>query len=116
MHVRHLSEEFIKQSKETLLKKQEELTKEINNLHQRDPYLREGRDDENSEAVEEAISEDLQKEIIDAQIKTLNESLDQVEKALAKIDEDTYGICENTGKPIDIARLRAYPEATTIVE
>ena len=115
MQVRHLSEEFIKQSKEKLLQKEQELKKEIELLKSEDPYMVPGRDHENPEYVEEAINEDLSKENIDLRIKEINLSLDQVEKALAKINEGTYGICENTGNPIDIARLTAYPEATTSI-
>lgn len=37
--------------------------------------------------------------------------LDKIEKALEKIDEGTYGICESCGEPIDAARLRALPNA-----
>ena len=32
-----------------------------------------------------------------------------IEKALRKIDEGTYGICERCGKPIEKARLKALP-------
>ena len=33
----------------------------------------------------------------------------KVERALARMDEGSYGICRNCGKPIDPARLRAIP-------
>lgn len=42
--------------------------------------------------------------------------LDKVEKALTKIDDGTYGICEVSGDPIPLARLEALPYATTTVE
>ncbi len=42
--------------------------------------------------------------------------LKQIEKALAKIEEGTYGICELTGKEIPKARLEAIPYATMTVE
>lgn len=116
MQVRHLSEEFIKQAKAKLLEKEQELNKELELLKSEDPYLQEGRDDENSEALEEAVSEDMVKENIDIRMADINKSLDQVEKALAKMEEGTYGICEITGNPIDIARLEAYPEATTSID
>jgi DnaK suppressor protein len=34
---------------------------------------------------------------------------DQVERALQKIDEGTYGICESCGRPIEPPRLKALP-------
>jgi RNA polymerase-binding protein DksA len=35
--------------------------------------------------------------------------LRKVERALARIDAGTYGICERCGKPIEKARLKALP-------
>jgi RNA polymerase-binding transcription factor DksA len=42
--------------------------------------------------------------------------LTQVTKALARIEEGNYGLCEVSGKPIPLERLRANPAATTLVE
>jgi DnaK suppressor protein len=42
--------------------------------------------------------------------------LDQSERALARIDEGTYGVCESCGKPIGKARLLAFPRARLCVE
>lgn len=39
--------------------------------------------------------------------------LRDVNRALKKIEEQTYGICEKCGKPIEEERLRAVPEALT---
>ena len=44
------------------------------------------------------------------------ELLGKVEKALERMSDGTYGICEATGKPIPLARLEALPYATTVVE
>jgi RNA polymerase-binding transcription factor len=41
--------------------------------------------------------------------------LDQGERALARIDAGTYGICESCGQPIGKARLQAFPRATLCV-
>jgi DnaK suppressor protein len=41
--------------------------------------------------------------------------LDQSERALARIDAGTYGICESCGQPIGKARLQAFPRATLCV-
>lgn len=37
--------------------------------------------------------------------------LAEVEDALGKLDEDSYGRCENCGNPIGLARLEALPQA-----
>lgn len=39
-----------------------------------------------------------------------------IDRALEKISEDTYGICDVTGKDIPIARLEAVPYAVMTVE
>ena len=44
------------------------------------------------------------------------EMLDQVESALARLDENTYGNCQECGEPIDPERLKALPYATQCIE
>ena len=39
----------------------------------------------------------------------LREQLDDVERALAKISDGTYGLCDSCGQPIATARLEAMP-------
>lgn len=41
----------------------------------------------------------------------LQETLAEVERALEKLRNGTYGICEDCGQPIDEARLEAKPAA-----
>ena len=42
--------------------------------------------------------------------------LGQVDAALARIENGTYGVCEDTGEPIGLKRLEAQPTATLTVE
>jgi DnaK suppressor protein len=42
--------------------------------------------------------------------------LAQIEAALERMRNGTYGICEVTGKPIPLARLQALPYATMCIE
>ena len=42
--------------------------------------------------------------------------LKQIDRALQKIDENTYGVCDISGKEIPKARLEAVPYATMTVE
>lgn len=42
--------------------------------------------------------------------------LKKIEQALARIDDTSYGYCEETGEPIGLARLLARPTATLSVE
>jgi DnaK suppressor protein len=44
------------------------------------------------------------------------ELLAQNERALAKIDDGSYGTCESCGEPVGKARLQAFPRATLCVK
>lgn len=48
----------------------------------------------------------------DRQRKLIN----KIDAALRRIEEDTYGYCEETGEPISLARLDARPVATLSIE
>lgn len=41
----------------------------------------------------------------------IRDLIDQISRALVRIDEGTYGTCERCGRPIDAARLKALPHA-----
>ena len=44
------------------------------------------------------------------------ETLEQVVRALGRIDAGTYGLSEVSGKPVPIERLEAVPYATTLID
>ncbi len=44
-------------------------------------------------------------------LRAMQRRLDSIDAALDAIKRGTYGICERCGKPIDPARLEAFPEA-----
>jgi RNA polymerase-binding transcription factor DksA len=44
------------------------------------------------------------------------QEIEEIDRALKKIDEGTYGICEVSGDPIPRARLQAIPQARERVE
>ena len=50
--------------------------------------------------------------LMDSERKLLRE----IDNALGRLDDKTYGICEATGKPISKARLKAQPWARFCVE
>jgi DnaK suppressor protein len=47
---------------------------------------------------------------------SLERSLERTERALAKLDEGTYGICDTCGEPISPGRLRALPEGVLCLD
>jgi len=44
--------------------------------------------------------------------KRIREQLAEVERALQKFEDGTYGLCDSCGQPIDPARLEALPQAS----
>jgi DnaK suppressor protein len=48
--------------------------------------------------------------------RSLETGLARMERALVKLDEGTYGICDACGAPIAPARLRAMPDSVLCVE
>src|SRR5215469_368371 len=71
-------------------------------------------DEPSTDAPEDSgdMSVDLQQQDQNrATIVELRVALGEVEHALTKMDQGTYGQCEVCGGPIPVARLRVFPEA-----
>ncbi|MDQ6899524.1 MAG: TraR/DksA C4-type zinc finger protein [Candidatus Dormibacteraeota bacterium] len=49
-------------------------------------------------------------------VQLLEENREQVEHALDRMNQGTYGVCEDCGKQIPAERLRFRPEATRCVD
>ena len=64
------------------------------------------------DGTNEAISRITDVAVVD----TLQASLERVERALEKIDEGTYGLCDACGKPIAAGRLEAFPDSALCVD
>ena len=65
-------------------------------------------DDEIGDRMEELEENEANEE----NIKTL---INQIDSALAKIEDGTYGQCDTCHQPIEAERLRANPAATTCI-
>jgi DnaK suppressor protein len=89
-------EDILKEAKETLLHLQEE--------NQNHPDLADRASSETDRAIE-LRARDRQRKLIA-----------KIDEALARINEGTYGYCEETGEPISLRRLEARPIATLSVE
>lgn len=48
--------------------------------------------------------------------ESLERGVERIERALTKLDEGTYGICDACGRPISSGRLRAMPDAVLCLE
>lgn len=111
----NLSGEFIERQKASLEETRRELLRMQEGLSEDDQER--GED----QAYETSDRGDLGREIHTRQLDetvsgTLGSRLENVERALQKIEEGTYGICDDTGEEIPQGRLEAVPEAVTTVE
>ena len=89
-------EDILKEAKETLQHLQEE--------NQNHPDLADRASSETDRAIE-LRARDRQRKLIA-----------KIDEALARIDDGSYGYCEETGEPISLRRLEARPIATLSVE
>src|SRR3990167_8326707 len=67
------------------------------------------------DAMDRASIETTHSLEIEAQSRERGQIL-KINQALERINNGTYGFCEETGAPIGLARLDAYPTATLCVE
>jgi DnaK suppressor protein len=65
-------------------------------------------------ADEASLIRDREEAIEDVDLD--RETLEQIDRALQRIEAGTYGVSEVSGKPIPIDRLEAIPYATTLVD
>lgn len=50
-----------------------------------------------------------------ATARSISQSIDDIDRALAKLDDGTYGVCDGCGGDIGAARLEARPATATCV-
>lgn len=65
--------------------------------------------------VDEEATETFELEKRLALEKRLSDQLAEVEHALDKFELGTYGVCDNCGQPIELARLEALPQASLCI-
>jgi DnaK suppressor protein len=110
-----LDEKFIAQQRDRLQNLKEEL------LRIRDGMSADERERAENEGDTQLDSGDMSQDMfareMDATIgEQVERRLADVDRALQKIEEGTYGICDDTGEPIPRGRLEAVPEAIRTVE
>jgi DnaK suppressor protein len=111
-----LDKEFVEKQRERLEGLRAELARMVEGLEedQQDRAESEGDMTENDSGD---MSQSLFTREMDATVEqTMEKRLDSVDRALQKIEEGTYGICDDTGEPIPRGRLEAMPEAVYTVE
>lgn len=111
-----LDKEFVEKQRERLEGLRAELARMVEGLEedQQDRAESEGDMTENDSGD---MSQSLFTREMDATVEqTMEKRLESVDRALQKIEEGTYGICDDTGEPIPRGRLEAMPEAVYTVE
>jgi len=58
-----------------------------------------------------AVDLDLDLDAIRRELEALESTLARTERALVKLDEGSYGVCDTCGEPIAAARLQAMPDS-----
>ncbi len=90
--------------KEDILKESRETLANLQNDSENHPDIADRASSETDRAIE-LRSRDRQRKLIS-----------KIDAALARIDDGSYGYCEETGEPISIKRLDARPIATLSIE
>lgn len=111
-----LDKEFVEKQGERLREIRADLQRIVEGMEedQRDRAVAEGDATENDSGD---MSQSLFTREMDATVEqTMESRLQSVERALGKIEEGTYGVCDDTGEPIPRGRLEALPEAIYTVE
>jgi DnaK suppressor protein len=111
-----LDENFIAKQKERLQSLRDELLR-IMRAAEEDERTRTEQDADFTEHDSGDMSRDIFDREVDATIvEQVEQRLKIVERALQKIEEETYGISDESGEPIPRGRLEAVPEAIRTVE
>ena len=90
---------------------QKRLTEEFEQLNVSTRPINERREGSPFGKREEEATESFELERRLALEKRIRDQLAEVEQALNKFEEGTYGRCDSCGQPIDPARLEALPQA-----
>ena len=106
----HLNEEQLTTLKNKLLEDFAKLAPTIEALEGQDPFKNPEHVLDNA-AIDTDVREQLGHATVEAEVRALKEKLERVENALRKMENNTYGVDEQTGDPIPYERLEVVPEA-----
>jgi len=117
-----LNEEFIEEQEKKLKEEKQKIEKELSSFARKNNKVKgdwitkypnfDGDNKWNEEEEDEVEEYDKLLSVSYA----LEINLKNIDKALEKIKNKTYGICENCGKQIPLQRLKAYPQAIFCLE
>ena len=102
----------LEEEHEDLRRQEEELEHESFDATQSDMTGEVGLDEDFADAG--AATFDRERDL--SILNNIKDLMDQIARAIRRIDEGTYGTCERCGRPIDAARLRALPHASLCMD
>ena len=114
----NLSQAFLNNIKEKLLERKAKLKTQLNTFAEKDPRQ---EDNYNSDFPEFGDKEDenaAEVAVFESNLSledTLEQSLEMINRALQKIENGAYGLCEKCGETINEERLKIMPTATKCV-
>ncbi|MEA2526111.1 MAG: DnaK suppressor protein [Thermomicrobiales bacterium] len=102
-----------------LTSRRDEITTELDRLGLEMQWLGADQEDERG-SLGNHLAEDgtnvMEQERIGTVAEDLRDVLRQLEGALSRLDEGTFGICQRCGKPINEERLEAFPYVEFCIE
>ncbi len=111
-----LDQEFIAQQRQRLQDLKAELERVRDGLEE-DQQFRAEEEEDFTQHDSGDMSQSLYTREVDATVeRQVERRLENVERALQKIDEGTYGLSDDSGEPIPKGRLEAVPEAVRTVD
>ena len=111
-----LDQDFVEGQRRRLIDLRDEL-RGVRDRLQEDERELEGQGDDFAETDIGDLSQSIFDREMDASVgEGIERRLGEVERALQKIQEGTYGVCVDTGEEIPRGRLEAVPEAIRTVE
>jgi DnaK suppressor protein len=131
MLVRRKRGEMAKKKSDKIKNKEEDRKERLRKilLSKRDEVLKEAKEEigkfirgENKEIIETALDDgdwsivDVAEDLNLRKLTLHKQTLNKIEEALRKIDEGTYGICEDCGSEIPEERLKVIPFAIYCVD
>ena len=114
-----LSQKEIQELKEKLLAERKDLQSQLDELeedsfgsNQSDISGEMGFDEEYADAGTNTFEREKDLSLVN----NLRDLMDRIDKALAKMADGTYGLCDRCGKPIEKLRLKALPYANLCIK
>ena len=105
-----ISKTLVEECKKKLLMSKEELLNRVRNIRQNLHTEEKGGDEADQTARV------LNERDVLGQYDRIRKQLFEIEQALARIENGTYGVCEETAEPIERARLLAIPWTRLSIE